>query len=76
MIENKILKILESGFKRFYSEGYSKWSKDNLVAAIQSVDSAKNISDPEVQNILKELENKGLIILRYKQDCYLEVLHD
>ena len=76
MDRNKLLEMLEAGFRRFYSEGYSKWSKDKVTAAINPSGDRREINDSEVQSILKELEAKGLIRLRYEDNCYLEVLHD
>lgn len=76
MTRNELLAMLDVGFRRFYSEGYSKWSKDKVIAAINPSGETRDINEPEIQNILKELEIRGLIHLKYDDDCYLEVLHD
>ena len=76
MDQNELLKMLEAGFRRFYSEGYSRWSRDKVIAAINPVGESRTVDDPEIQNILRELENRGLILLKHDNDCYLEVLHD
>ncbi|MGE3683325.1 MAG: hypothetical protein AB7G93_16495 [Bdellovibrionales bacterium] len=76
MTRNELFETLQAGFRRFYSEGYSKWSKDKVVAAISPAEKARDINEPEVQSVLKELEKRGLIRLYFEDDCYLEVLHD
>ncbi|OFZ15588.1 MAG: hypothetical protein A2Z20_04945 [Bdellovibrionales bacterium RBG_16_40_8] len=76
MNRNELLEMLDAGFKRFYNEGYSKWSKYKVIAAINPRGEDRDIDDPEIQSILKELESVGLICLKYDDDCYLEVLHD
>ncbi len=76
MNQNELLEILASGFKRFYSEGHSKWSKALVQAAIQPAGVVRSLDEPEVQAVLKELEKMGLIRLLYKDECYLEVLRD
>lgn len=53
-----------------------KWSQGNIIAAISSPDNKRDINDPEIQEILEELEKKGLVCLKHEEDCYLEVLHD
>lgn len=76
MNRNELLEMLDAGFRRFYGEGYLKWSKDKVIAAINPRGENRDIDDQEVQSILKELESGGLIRLKYDEDCYLEVLHD
>ena len=75
MVRSELLEMLAAGFRRFYSEGYSRWSKDKVIGAINPSGEFRGIDDSEVQSILKELESKGLIRLQYGNDCYLEVLH-
>lgn len=76
MEQNELLKMLEAGFTRFYNEGSSKWSKNDVIAAINPIGEKMEIQDPKVQNVLKELERRKLIRLVYDNDLYLEVLHD
>jgi hypothetical protein len=66
--------ILIAGFRRFYDEGYSHWSRENVFKAIQQSDSINSLDDPEILAILRQLEREGYIKLNLTDSNYLEVL--
>lgn len=70
------MEILDAGFRRFYGEGFSRWTKDKVVALIALPGTSNNIDDAEIQHIFQILESRGLIRLIRADDCYLEVLRD
>lgn len=76
MKKNELLTMLTAGFKRFYSEGYSRWSKEKVLAAINPIGEKHSLEEVDVQAVLKQIESTGLIRLIYEDNCYLEVLHD
>ena len=74
MDRDSLKKMLRAGFKRFFSEGMSKWSQRDLHGAINPLGEKHEVDEPQVQEILKELEQEGLIKLKYEDEFYLEVL--
>lgn len=71
---NYIKGMLLNGFIRFYGEGYIKWSKENVQKSLKPRSASYELDDPEIQKILKELEEEGHIKLYYEDARYLEVL--
>ena len=61
------LQIAE-GIKRFFSEGYVCWSKDNLMKVFGG--ELKEID----MLLLKDWEKNGFISICYESDCYIEII--
>ncbi|RUO31143.1 hypothetical protein [Aliidiomarina soli] len=61
--------LIKSGFNRFYSEGFTKWSEENV----------KKIFDGELGSdevgFLQSLEDKGYIKLVGEADCFVLILN-
>jgi hypothetical protein len=72
-----VMDVLKAGFKRFYYEGSNKWSKQHINGIIRDVLKCrdKDMSNPKVQEILKEWEKAGFIRIIGEEDRYLEVIN-
>lgn len=67
------VRIATAGITRFYSEGYTCWSRENL-EKLFSPDWA--LESEEVQGLLDEWERHGMIRRVGDDHCYIEVLPD
>jgi hypothetical protein len=74
MDRNRMKERLTGGFERFFSDGMTVWTKKNVHGAINPLGERHELDEPEIQEILKELEQEGLIKLKYEDEFYLEVL--
>jgi hypothetical protein len=67
----KKVKIVKAGIDRFYSEGYTRWSRVNFEKLLQPEPTP---NDPRVQELLREWEKTGVIRVVGTDDCYIEIL--
>ncbi len=67
--------MLARGFIRYYYEGLRRWDRHTLEGIIRPRGAKRNeVDDPEIQEVLNELEAEGLIKLYRTNDLYLEVV--
>lgn len=76
MDKNSLEDLLKSGISRFYSEGFFRWSKADVIGAINPRGEKHDLQEPLVQLVLKELEAQGIIKIVGRDDFYLELLRD
>jgi hypothetical protein len=67
-ISNERIQLVKAGLNRFYSEGYTKWSEENLTKIFAGV-----LKDDEIE-FLYMLEKKGYVELIKDADCFIRVL--
>ncbi len=67
----KQIEIMKAGIERFYSEGYTRWSRINFEKVLQP---GLRSNDPRVQELLREWEKTGVIRIVGTEDCYIEIL--
>jgi len=64
-------RIVEAGIARFYSEGYTCWSRENLDKVFSP---EWTVGSEEVQGLLDEWELQGMIRRVGTDNCYIEIL--
>lgn len=69
---DEALAILRAGIDRFYSEGMTTWSKDQINRALKGV---VTWDHPSVQSALRDWEERGIIRVLQTDDAYIEILH-
>lgn len=75
MAIDRIRRILLAGFSRFYDDGVVRWSRAQLHGAINPRGEIHDLESSEIQSILIDFEQKGLIRLLRKDDAYLEIMN-
>ena len=65
--------IILAGFYRFYFDSGPDWSRQDLEAGLSPRGYINRVTDPEVQQLLRELEKEGHIQLVGQDDKYLIV---
>ena len=68
--DNTVIEIAKAGLNRFFSEGYTKWPEDKLLALFDN----RPMSDPIVKKTIEAWENEGAVVLHRKHNNYLEIL--
>ena len=67
------LDIVKSGIDRFFTEGFTIWSRETFQSALKlKID----INDPRIQSTLQEWEKMGVINYVGEDDSYFEVLKE
>jgi len=66
----EMLDIIKKGISRFYDEGFTHWTKQDL---LNSFKKDVDINDPRIQVALQSWQSKGYIQLVGDDDQYLEV---
>ena len=66
----EMLDIIKRGLSRFYSEGFTHWTKQDL---LNSFKKDVDINDPRIQATLQSWQSKGYIRLVGDNDQYLTV---
>mgnify|MGYP001552954039 CR=1 FL=1 len=74
MDKDSLEKMLRAGVSRFFAEGHKRWSKADVIGAINPQGEKHYLNDPAVQSILKTLEAEGIIKIIARDDFYFEVL--
>lgn len=73
MNPNELKEMLKAGFSRFLNEGFSHWTESDVTKAINPREVQNKLSDPHIQQILRELEAEGVIKMKH-EGAYLVVL--
>lgn len=63
-----------AGLWKSASEGVQSWGIQSFSGCINPRGYKNEVNDPEIQQMLKEIEQEGLIKLVGTDDCYLKIL--
>jgi len=70
---DQMLNTIEAGLNRFFSEGYTRWSKENF---LKMFNANVNLNDFRIQLFLYKLEQKGIIKIIGRDDVFIEIIKE
>lgn len=65
---------IKAGLARDYFDGVRAWSKKSLEGIINPLGYHNTLQDTEIINMIKEIEDEGLIRIIGDDELYLEIL--